>query len=106
MTLTTTLLPPHSISPAISEAVIDGRDVSSFPLPDELTIAEAAKILDRREGLIHALIEDGEIASRIINGERFVIRDSFLNYKQDRERKSAWLAEMVQWDQEMGLYDD
>ena len=97
MTLTATLS---------SLTATDGQDIDLFPLPSELTIAQAAKILDRREGLIHELIEDGDIDSRIVNGELMVVRDSFLNYKQDRDRKFAALAEMVRENQEMGLYDD
>ena len=74
-------------------------------MPSELTIAQAAKILDCREGLILSLIEDGDITSRIVNGKLMVVRDSFLAYKQDQDRRNAAVAEMVRWDQEMGLYD-
>ena len=92
-TLPTSLLMPH------------GQDIGLFPMPSELTIAEAAKVLDSREGLIHELIEDGEFDSRIVNGELVVVRDSFLNYKHERDRKNAAFAEMVRWEQEMGLDD-
>ena len=92
-TLSTSLLMPH------------GQDIDLFPMPSELTIVQAAKMLDSREGLIHELIKDGEFDSRIVNGELMVVRDSFLNYKYERDRKNASLAEMVRENQEMGLYD-
>ena len=81
------------------------QDVDLFPMPSELTIAQAARMLDRRENLILELIKDGEFDSRIVNGELMVVRDSFLNYKYERDRKNASLAEMVRENQEMGLYD-
>ena len=92
-TLPTSLLMPH------------GQDIDLFQTPSELTIAQAAKMLDSREGLIHELIKDGEFDSRMVNGELMVVRDSFLDYKRERDRKDASLAEMVRWEQEMGLYD-
>ena len=83
-----------------------GQDVDLFPVPSELTIAQAAKYLDGTEGLIDELLNAGQIASHWENGERLVRWDSLRNYARTEERRFDALAEMVQWEREMGLYDD
>ena len=89
---------------------LDRQDFDLFPVRSEsmqsdLTVAQAAKILGSREGLIHSLIEDGDVDSRIVDGEKMVVRESFIAYKKERDRRIAAMAEMVRENQEMGLYD-
>jgi len=83
-----------------------GQDVDLFPMPSELTVAQAAKYLDGAEGLVEELLNAGQIAFHWENGERLVQWDSLLNYARNEKRRFDALAKMVQWEQEVGLYDD
>ena len=101
MTFSTTLSPSLSVT--------GGQDTDLFPIQSELsevTVAQAAQILDGTEGFVRELLEDGDLDFRRVNGEPLILRDSVLHYAREEERRCAWLAEMVRWDQEMGLYDD
>jgi excisionase family DNA binding protein len=84
-----------------------GQDIDLFPVSSsELTVAQAAALLDVPEGYITELFDDSPIKYRK-EGSRYLIdRDSLLEYKQTWERRHAAVVEMVQWDQEMGLYED
>ena len=84
----------------------DGRDVDMFPMPSELTVAQAARVLDVSEGYIREILEDELIMSRLGNGERLIEYTSLLAYGQERKRMNAALDEMCRMNQEMGLYDD
>ena len=98
-----------TFTPAISPSsflMTDGQDVDLFPMPSEVTVAQAAKILDGPELFVNELLDDNRIAYRQENGERFVQLDSLLHYAEEEARSDASFAEMVRWDQEMGLYDD
>jgi hypothetical protein len=98
MTLTAA---PSSVFPTI-----DGRGIGLSPAVSECTVAQAAEFLDMSERRLNALLDDERIAFRLENGERLVQWSGILDYEQMRKRREAWLDEMAQWDQEMGLYDD
>jgi len=74
--------------------------------PTELTIAQAAQILDMPEGGILELFKLGALECRQEGTRRFIDHDELLAYKQECDRIEAWLDEMVRENQEMGLYDD
>ena len=84
----------------------DELDIDLFPMPSELTVAQAARILDGSEGLVDELLNAGQIAFHWENGERLVQWDSLRNYARNEEHRFDTLATMVQWEQKMGLYDD
>jgi len=81
-------------------------EIGRFPVVSELTVAQAAKILDGPIGLVNELLDAGLITFRLKNGERLVQWDSLLSYAQEEKRNNEALAEIVRLDQEMGLYDD
>ena len=95
-----------AITPSSPFLATDEQSVGLFPPPSELTVAQAAKLIDAKEGYINELLADGLVAFRQKNGEHLILRDSLLEYIQDLDRRLAALGEMVRWDQEMGLYDD
>jgi hypothetical protein len=83
-----------------------GQDIDLFPVPSsELTVAQAAKILDMSEGCINELLNDGIIAFRQEKDKRWVQRDSFLEFEQEYREQGEALADIARWSQEMGLYD-
>ena len=72
-----------------------GQDIDLFPMPSELTVAQAAKYLDGAEGLVEELLNAGQIAFHWENGERLVQWDSLLNYARNEKRRFDALAKMV-----------
>jgi hypothetical protein len=97
MTLT---LPSHSF---LTEA---GQNVDLFPVSSDLTVAQAAVLLDMSEACVNDLLNIGAFEFRLKNGERLLLREPLLEYKEWSESTGAWLAEETRWNQEMGLYDD
>ena len=83
----------------------DSRDIGLLPSLSELTIMQAAGLLNVSEGFVDELLDDAIVSFRLENGERLVHRNSLLDFKQRWERKNAALDEMVRLDQEMGLYE-
>jgi len=77
-----------------------------FPAVSECSVAQAAEFLDMSERCLNGLLDAEQIASRLENGERLVQWSSMLDYQQMRIRRRAGLAQIIRWDQEMGLYDD
>jgi len=84
----------------------DVRNVDMFPAPTELTVAQAAALLDVPEGYIEELLDDDLIEYRQEGAQRLVNHNGLLEYKKERDRRHALLNEMVRMNQEMGLYDD
>ena len=98
MTLTVV---PTSVFPAT-----DGQGIALSPVVSECTVAQAAEFLDMSERILNGLLDNALIAFRLENGARLVQWSSILDYQQMRERRREGLAQIVRWDQEMGLYDD
>jgi hypothetical protein len=98
MTLT---VAPTSVFPTTA-----GQDVAIFPTVSECTVAQAAKFLGWSEGYVDEVLDDNLIKHRLKDGNRLIDWNSLQEYRQERERGLAALAEIVRWDQEMGLYDD
>jgi hypothetical protein len=97
MTLT---LPSHSF---LTET---GQNVDLYPVSSDLTVAQAAALLDMSEACVNDLLNIGVLEFRRESGERLLLRDPLLAYKERCERIEAWLAEESRWNQEMGLYDE
>ena len=95
-----TAAPLHTFS------TIDRRDIDMSPAMSELTVAQAARLIDVSEGLVDELLKAKRVVFRLDDGERLIERNSLVDYWQERERRRASFAEMVRMNQEMGLYDD
>ena len=96
--MTFTISPPFE---AIGE-----HGVELFPTLPELTVAQAAQLLDTPEGYIDELLDAGRIVFRWENNKRLVQRDSLLNFEADRERRHAELDKLFLMFQEEGLSDE
>jgi len=81
------------------------QNTASFPVVSELTVAQAAKMIGEPEGYVDELLNAGLVAFRQENGERLILRDSFLEFEAEDRELGETLAEMTRWSQEMGLYD-
>ena len=97
MTLTATLSPLTATG---------GQDIGLFPLSSELTVAQAAKILDMTEACVNEFLDAGVIESRWDTVERWVQQDSLLAFDSRYRKRCATLAEITREWQELGIYDD
>ena len=84
----------------------DDQGVRLFPASSEWTVSQAAKLLDMSEECVNELLDIGILEFRQDGGRRLLKGDRLLEYEAEyREGKEA-MAEITQWAQEMGLYDD
>jgi len=83
----------------------DEQNVDLFPLPTELTIAQAAMVLEMPEGAIHEMLKLGILECKQEGTRRLIDRDWLIAYKRESDRGHAILDEIVRENQEMGLYD-
>jgi hypothetical protein len=84
-----------------------GQDIDLFPVPSsELTVAQAAIILDVSEGYIDELFDDNLFKYRLEGNQYLIDSDSFIEYKKRRERRRTECKELLGMFQEMGLSYD
>ena len=95
-----------NVAPSLTFPTTTGQDVAIFPTISECTVAQAAKFLDVSEGYINEVLDYNRIKHRLEDGRRLIDWNSLQEYGQERQRGLAAMAEMVQLNQEMGLYDD
>ena len=95
--MTFTISPPFE---AIGE-----QGMELFPSLSELTVAQAAQLIDTPEGYIDELLDAGRVVFRWENNKRLVQRDSLLNFEAEYQEGVEALAEITRESQEMGLYD-
>ena len=89
-----------------SPYLTDVQDIAVFALPSELTVTQAAKILDTSEACLNQLLDIGAYEFRQDGDQRLIERDYLMERALRRTRTHTALSEMARWDQEMGLYDD
>ena len=81
----------------------DGRDVDMFPMPSELTVAQAARVLGVSETCLEQLLDIGAYEFRLEGNRRLIERDYLIKQAQWHARTSTGLDRIARWDQEMGL---
>jgi excisionase family DNA binding protein len=84
----------------------DGQNTALYPMPTELTVSEAAAVLDVPDGYVEELLNDDLIESRQEGSKRLIDYAGLLAYKREYERRHTALDEMFRIDREMGLYDE
>ena len=94
-----------AVSPLHSILTTDEQDLASFSTLSELTVSQAALLLDVPVGYIDDILEDNLIKHRQEGDLRLVDYDSFFKFKRRYDSRNAALDEIMQWEQEMGLYD-
>ena len=92
-----TIPPPHSF------LTTDDQGIDLFPTSTELTVAQAAAVLDMSEDCIYEMIKVGILLSRQEGSQYWIDRDWLLEYKEERDQWRAGVKEMIRLDQEMGL---
>jgi excisionase family DNA binding protein len=90
----------------LSAMLARGDDVALIPLDKELSVDEAAALLNISPPFLEKLLDDGVIPSTQIDTQRrFYLRD-VMEYRQRRsERNKRLLDEILSFGQEHGGYD-
>ena len=102
------VLPPYAAQKVVGllDLMADGQAVTIIPAQAELTIAQAAKILDTSEAGVHELFDLEVFEYRQEGDQYWIDRDSLLEYEERCQRRHESLNELVRLSEEMGLYDD
>jgi len=79
--------------------------VTIVPPQAEVSVVQAARILDMAESSILVLLGNGSFQGRQEGGQYWIDRDSLLAYEERCQRRHEWLNELTRTSQEMGLYD-
>ena len=87
-------------TPLSSTPITDGLPISS-----ELTVAQAARLIDVPVGYIDELLDTGLVVFRWENDKRLIQRDSLLGFETEYQDGLETLAAITRESQEMGLYD-
>jgi len=85
---------------------LSGPDIVLSSTTTELTISQAAQLLDAPEGVISELVALGVLEYREQGTQRCVDREQVLRYKQHLDDGEEFFRKMMLLDQEMGLYDE
>jgi len=90
----------------ILKATSKGMPVSIVPIAAELTTQAAAELLGCSRPHLVKLLESGEIAFTKVGKHRRVRFQDIMKYKaKQKKEREAHLIEMMQADEELGLYD-
>ena len=101
-------LPAYAAKTLISilEDVVSGRNNFVIPEDLELSVAQAAKVLDVSESfLINNRLEKDIIPHRKVGKDRLIRMRDVIAYLDDRARRRKILDKIVADSQEMGLYE-
>ncbi len=81
-----------------------GKAVSLVPVDAEITTQQAAAILNVSRPYVIGMIDKGLLPSRMVGNQRRLPLPDVLAYKADnRAKRHAVLAELMAYDQELGL---
>jgi excisionase family DNA binding protein len=99
---------PESVYPMLRQvlgAIASGKGISLFPHNCELTLQQAANILNVSPKFLFSLLEAGEIPY-IEAGDRLQIRlEDLMVYREKRDKKRANLLDkLIDLSQEAGFY--
>ena len=83
-----------------------GKMVSIVPVETVITTQKAAEILGCSRPYLVKLLEEGKIAFTKIGKHRRILLEDILNYKQlMKEEQKKNLIAIMNFDEEIGLYD-
>ena len=90
----------------ILKAMGEGTSVSVVPVSTDVTTQKAAEILGCSRPYVVKLLEEGKIAFVKVGKHRRIMLDDVLNYKQKmKEEQKRHLIDIMNFDEETGLYD-
>lgn len=84
-----------------------GIEVTVSPIDRDMTIAEAAEVLNVSPTYLEELLDRGEIPSRVVGTSKHINTKNILDYKSNRDaEKRKGLSELTAFIQEVGGYTD
>lgn len=90
----------------VLEGMESGTEICISPVNGEITIAEAADILNVSVSYLKKLLEQGEISGTFAGNTMHLNRLDVFSYKNDRdEKRREGLSELTSFMQEEGFYD-
>lgn len=90
----------------ILKAMSQGKPISIVPLATEITTQSAAEILSCSRPHLVKLLEEGKIPYTKIGKHRRLMIEDVLKYKQQmKEEQKQHLIELMNMDEDSGLYD-
>lgn len=90
----------------ILKAMSQGNPISIVPLATEVTTQSAAEILGCSRPYLVKLLEEGRIEYTKVGKHRRVKYEDVIRYKKKmKEEQKRHLIEMMNADEELGLYD-
>ena len=90
----------------ILKTMAEGKLVSIVPIATELTTQAAAEMLGCSRPYLIKLLEDGKIAFTKVGKHRRIKFDDIMRYrKQMKEQQKKHIIEIMNDDEEAGLYD-
>lgn len=90
----------------ILKAMSEGKPISIVPVATEVTTQKAAEILGCSRPHLVKLLEEGVIPFTKVGKHRRIMFDDMVKYKQKmKEEQKKHLIELMNADEETGLYD-
>lgn len=90
----------------ILKAMAEGKPISIVPIATEVTTQKAAEILGCSRPHLVKLLEEGEIAfTKVGKHRRIKLEDVLLYKQQQKNEQKAHLINIMDFDEELGLYD-
>ena len=90
----------------ILKSMSEGKPVSIVPVETEVTTQKAAEILGCSRPHLVKLLEDGEIVYTKVGKHRRIRLEDVLKYqKQMKENQKRKIIEIMNFDEQKGLYD-
>ncbi len=90
----------------ILKAMSEGKPISIVPVATEVTTQKAAEILGCSRPHLVKLLEEGEIEFVKVGKHRRILFEDVLKHKQKmKEDQKKHIIEMMNQDEELGLYD-
>ena len=90
----------------ILKAMSQGKPISIVPLATEITTQSAAELLSCSRPHLVKLLEEGKIPYTKIGKHRRLMIEDVLKYKQQmKEEQKQHLIELMNMDEDSGLYD-
>ena len=91
----------------VLEAMEAGIEVTVLPIDKDMTIAEAAEVLNVSSLYLKQLLDDGKIPSKAVGTSKHINSKDLLDYKTNRDaRRRKGLTEFTAFIQETGCYSE
>lgn len=90
----------------ILKAMSEGKPISIVPVATEITTQKAAEILGCSRPYLIKLLERGEIQYTKVGKHRRIMFEDIIAYRQKmKEQQKQNLVDIMDFDEEIGLYD-